>query len=456
MSGKDAARGTAVHQILAEALEMTVDFGIRTHPRDYLGQVIHVEPSTEHPSHSPSSSDRWGHCAGSIQLAQVARKAGAVEEEQAYDIKLDEEDIIAATVAYDYVLDRLEEERDYSPFLFLELKVSPEKSLLTKDCDGTLDIFLKSKRVFEVMDYKHGRGVYVPEDTWQMELYMIGICDQFENDVIPQLGRRTIIQPRFPGSLAVRSLQIASLPNWLAERTIFFRRAYEATLEENAPLVPSEKACRFCDAAGICKPGQEFALSKMGIVDVMPDDGDTLYTQLVDFAAKSSQALTGAQMAALLSAKEVLLGALSSVEKAALQMIQHRSAPAEVLQAFKVIRGSAHRKWREDEDETFRLLKKIRILDPEKDKMRALGKKDLMETRLRSPAATERFLKLLGIHQTDARWNALQRLIECPEGALKLVPSDAPGEPIDIGTPPPPPDRTEESPNHGTLPGLDI
>ena len=59
------------------------------------------------------------------------------------------------------------------------------------DMGGTADVIIRSNREIEVIDYKHGRGVYVPvKDNTQLIIYALGVLNKMEDF----LGKKRVTQ----------------------------------------------------------------------------------------------------------------------------------------------------------------------------------------------------------------------------------------------------------------------
>lgn len=122
---------------------------------------------------------------------------------------------------------------------------------------GTSDVVIVSPTHVEIIDLKYGAGLAV--SAWgneQLRLYGCGALDTY-GDVLGDTQRiyMTVFQPRLE-SQSTEDLTPAELRAW---RTDVVLPAAELALGEDAPFNPSEKACRWCPAAGICTTRTEVA-----------------------------------------------------------------------------------------------------------------------------------------------------------------------------------------------------
>jgi hypothetical protein len=121
---------------------------------------------------------------------------------------------------------------------------------------GTADAALSTVRKIAVVDFKYGKGhrVYARENPQAM-LYAVGVVEILDplgtiEDVL--IG---ICQPRVEGGITTWAIPAASLTEWRDHEVM------EAAAESQRPdarFGPSEEACRWCPASGICKPRMEY------------------------------------------------------------------------------------------------------------------------------------------------------------------------------------------------------
>lgn len=147
---------------------------------------------------------------------------------------------------------------------------------------GTADVIIHSPDVIHVVDLKYGRGRVEAEDNPQLKLYALGALDKFGDIMDPLKVRATIFQPRI-GNTSTVEYTPDELREWREVEAI--PRASEALTGENAVFAPSESACRFCPAAGICRARAEKSLEED--FGRKPDTLDN--TELADILGKAAE-----------------------------------------------------------------------------------------------------------------------------------------------------------------------
>ena len=236
---------------------------------------------TDHARLSPSAAERWLACPASIQMAAKAPPGSDVDSVYAREgtaahslgeskartqllltestrpnlAEWDEAEMDRYTDAYVALLrDKMQEYPGTA--LLLEQRMNTG----VPHCWGTGDAVLVSPQHVEVVDLKYGAGVAVSAyENPQLMLYGLGALDTY-GDLLgePTLVRMTIFQPRIGDSGSVSSYELTpdELRAWRAD--VVLPRAEEA-LGDNPSFGPGEKACRWCPAAGVCRPRMEAA-----------------------------------------------------------------------------------------------------------------------------------------------------------------------------------------------------
>lgn len=225
----------------------------------------------------PSSADRWMTCPGSVALtkdipnrgskyaawgtvahevADLALQSGNNAEQyvgqpfssDGFDFIFDMEMADCVNDYISYVHQFLDPENDT---IYSEETVPLTWLTGEEDAEGTSDIIgvtANGKRMV-VADLKSGRGVQVDAiDNKQMRIYGLGALKKYEAiyDSVEEV-QMVIIQPRL-GHVDTEILTVAELRAFGEEVTI----AAGIAQLPNAPLVPSEKGCRWCDAKATC------------------------------------------------------------------------------------------------------------------------------------------------------------------------------------------------------------
>ena len=116
---------------------------------------------------------------------------------------------------------------------------------------GTSDIVIYDATTVEIWDLKYGTGhLVVPENNEQLMLYGLGALVTygviFADTETVVLG---IFQPRIFGGVREWRITPDNLREW---REQVARPAAALAMTDDAPIVPSEKACTWCPARGEC------------------------------------------------------------------------------------------------------------------------------------------------------------------------------------------------------------
>ena len=118
-------------------------------------------------------------------------------------------------------------------------------------CWGTSDTVIVSPTHIEIIDLKYGAGVPVSAiGNSQLRIYGLGALDTF-GDLLGNVDTvyTTVFQPRAIDEPSTEELSADELRAWRTEVAL---PAAELALGDDAPFGPSEKACRWCPAAGFC------------------------------------------------------------------------------------------------------------------------------------------------------------------------------------------------------------
>lgn len=244
-----------------------------------------------HAKLGPSSSSRWLTCTASITMSEkvprqpespyaaegtMAHELGELKAGHEFGLITPHEFRHRSTEWYERFeelypgdLDRLadmEEHTDaYVEVIRERLARVPGSELLLEQrvdtgvakCWGTSDVVIVSMEHVEIIDLKYGMGVPVDAyENTQLMLYGVGALDTF-GDVLgyPHMVYMTVFQPRTgSGQPSTYELTPIELRHW---RDTVAKPAAEEALGDNPKFAPSDKACRWCPAAGYCKPRME-------------------------------------------------------------------------------------------------------------------------------------------------------------------------------------------------------
>lgn len=234
-----------------------------------------------HAVFSPSGADRWMACPGSIrmcadledkssvyamegtaahQLADWCLKGGhhpeerlgeaitVVEGELSHTFTVDQEMVDAVEMYRSRVLAEVAATGGT-----LEVEVKLRLQDREHEVFGTADALISGPRTIAVFDLKYGKGVSVEaEDNNQLMIYgLMAWARQRIQDKPCDSITVGIVQPRaFHGDGPIREATYE--PADILDFALDVHDAVDRAMAIDAPLVPGEKQCRWCRAAGVC------------------------------------------------------------------------------------------------------------------------------------------------------------------------------------------------------------
>lgn len=396
-SSRWATEGTVAHAVCEWAVET------RQHPNNLIG--------------------RWGNDNGDLFETEKAAASEAPPGTEVFEVT--EEMADACEVYWAHIgdlIDNLQAMADLgehdAPDVLTEVKF--DLQWIRNGMFGTNDccVFVPGE-VLYVLDYKHGRGHIVEvEDNPQLKYYALGALRQlcwdekaqdWNPELMPKSVELVVIQPRakHPNG-PVRSWTVT--PNHLVDVfAVELQEAADNTAMPNAWLRAGDH-CMFCKAKATCPEIQrahqeavQGIFDDMDVSDLVDDDGAPVAQ---DEALGKKMALHIAnegpeRLADIMKFMPMFEEWIKAVHGYA----QGIAESGQEVPGFKLVRGRAHRKWK-DPKKTEALLDMF--LEPEEY---------LTEPKLKSPAQMERV-------KADGKSikASLTNLIETPQGALTLVP----------------------------------
>lgn len=371
-----------------------------------------------HAKLSPSASERWTQCPGSIRLSEgIPNRETEYSAEGTCAHQLAERCLSKGTDAIDYLgvelkagaytfkvdqdmIDAVQTYVDWARALPGDAEIEYEQKLdltfVHPEMFGTGDLvaYVPSERRLIVADYKHGRGVAVdPEENSQAKSYALGAAMRMHNRGVDRIDI-VIVQPRCPhpaGSVRVWSTDAVALLDWSAD----LKESALATEDPEARLRPGDW-CKFCPAAATCP-----ALADLALETARADfanDG----TLLVPDPAK----LDRAALAIALDRALIIEGWIKRVREVA----HHEAEAGRAVPGWKLVAKRATRKWRLPEERIADTLGMLTHLQAD----------DIYERSMRSPAQVE---KLLG---KKLAASVLPGLIEKTSSGAVLAPENDP------------------------------
>ena len=251
-----------------------------------------------------------------------------------------------------------------------------------------------------IYDYKHGAGVAVDAiDNTQLVYYAIGASYDLERQEWHDYEKihMTIVQPRAwheDGEVRRWTITMEELKEWAKKLKV----AAIATEAIDAPLNPSEDACRWCNASSFCPAikAKAIEVAKTEFGAVVPTDHNEV---VVD-------RMTLEECVNVVNHK----GMLTSFIKACEWRLEHSILNEhKKVEGMKVIRGRGSRDWI-DKTEAQRTLSQTF----------AMG--DIMKMELKSPAQLE---KIVGKKLVSG-------MVVKKEGMLKVAPLSHKSKAVDM------------------------
>lgn len=377
-------------------------------------------PTKTHAKFSPSSSERWMACAGSIQLSEKAppgresayaregtdahfcleallkAPAKRLQTEAFLRKKYGAQMVAHASSAYDKIMSLVPKGAE----LLVETKV--DLSFIAPDMGGTLDVaVVELFGTLTVVDYKYGAGIPVePEQNSQLVSYALAIAHKygynFERVVIG------ILQPRAEhdrGTYREWVTNVTELFRWRDRFTVAVQRAKK----KDAPL-KAGSWCRFCPAAPICPEISTKALADAQVVfsDSSLDD--------MQLPVPNKSGIAIADLPKILTAIDRVEDWIGKVREHAL----HVAESGEKIDGFKLVQKRSTRKWTDIEAAGVEAVRKF-------------GTAALSEPELLSPAQLEK-----AIGKEHAGWIA-ERVSNISSGTTLVSDTDS-REAVDVGS----------------------
>jgi len=393
-----------------------------------LTDIIHSERA--HARLSPSGAERWGTCPAAPRMeapfpdtsspfAEWGTRCHEIAEATLQAVDFDRErPVVPGTLAFtpedeedrhekadvaqtyvDYVLG-IVAETDGQLFVEARVDISPWVS----DCFGTADAVVLdyNGRAIHVADLKGGSGIEVDVvGNRQLRLYGLGAYNDF--GFLGDFERVVlhIVQPRTGNYGSSWEVSLDDLLAFGEE----MREAALRTGDPDAPLVPSEKGCRFCKAAAVCP---ELARQNLAAAEAMFDAVPALPADITAPALPAPEQLTREQVAAILSHSGRITNWLKAIEAHAQSALED----GEELPGYKLVRGRSNRVWADEKKAQQAVLKALYDKTGDTQQARDLA---IQPAKLRTVAQVE---KALG--KAAAR-EVFDGLVDKPEGKLTIA-----------------------------------
>ena len=263
---------------------------------------------------------------------------------------------------------------------------------------GTSDAILIKGKYLKVYDLKYGRGVVDVRENTQALFYAVGALLLMDQKKEVQEIEMVIVQPRVADPIKRWTVTRQYLKDWI----VVLREAAAATLADDAPRIPGEKQCQFCEHKPACPELEQFALEKAMIE--FDDEGDVSITE--------TDELSEEQMTGILKWSNFIQNYLKAVESKALQMLKR----GEKVKGFKLVEKRAIRQWNKDASVEEGLLDMGLLID-----------EILSEPSLLSPAQIDKLLS------KEQRQDMNANLITKKSSGTKMVPESDPAPEVSAG-----------------------
>lgn len=349
-----------------------------------------------HSQLSPSQRYRWAVCPGSVReaakiperpsskaaidgththsllefciknrAATVGTMIGNVLTDHEGTFTVDKARAERVQFALDYITDRLI--TNPGAEVISEERVDPAYLVGRDDMSGTVDVQLIGSTGIEIIDYKDGINPVEAKGNEQMEQYGLGIIAKYMRQ-----GRffetiaMTIVQPKArelgATGISTHYTTVAELLGKVEQ----IKAEAAATDDPDAPLVPGDKQCKYCPAAGGCRARVDQSFASLGVS----------FDQLSQKAAdKQPNQMSDEELREIIEAAPLIRQMLTGAEEEALRRFEAGMPVA----GLKAINGRGSRAWAFPEEEMADKLKRMGI-----------PKDVLWKTTLISPAQAEK------------------------------------------------------------------
>jgi hypothetical protein len=199
---------------------------------------------------------------------------------------------------------------------------------------GTGDLVIITDDLVEVMDYKHGKGVFVDaQDNSQMRLYGLGAYNELAHLYDIQRVRMTVLQPRLE-NFGSEELTATELLGW-AESYVMPRA--RMAWDGHGEFVPGEHC-----TSGFCRARFRCPARAAAAIEVARQD----------FALKDPELLTVEQLTGVLAKADLAIDWLNDVKAYALKQAE----AGHEVPGFKLVEGRSNRKYSNADEVATRLL----------------------------------------------------------------------------------------------------
>lgn len=362
------------------------------------------------------SNPRWRYCPGSVReeavypdisgaaaqdgtgthlLLEMALKAGVrAEQYTGQTIGLGHEDSPSkmgwfvdvdrakrVQVCLDYIETRVNAFKELYPDAYVgvvsETRKFPGRAYDREDwwgtCDVTIFVTSDGNRVchaYEVVDYKDGQRYVSEQNNEQLLDYLLGGIARFNDDEGCSFADNvqlfvTIVQPKITNrAVRTATTTVEEVFNHGAKMV----EAAKATDHPEAPLYAG-KHCFYCKHKQNCNAQSDDRVAK----------GAVMESNLVEKVENRLQTMPNDELAKILDAKEVIMGAIAKAEAEA----QKRIEAGQLVPGYIMGEGNSKHVWNADEETIDKKLSNMKV-----------KKEDRYVTKLISPAQARKLTTL--------------------------------------------------------------
>lgn len=258
--------------------------------------------------------------AGFISADDHAENLATLKRNPLWSQELHDHVLAAAQVASERIDAACERCKD--PIILIEQRL--DFSPWVPEGFGTGDLVIITDDLAEVLDYKHGKGVFVDaRDNSQMRLYGLGAYNELAHLYGIERVRMTVLQPRLE-NFGVEELTVSALLKWAKDVVV---PAAKLAWEGAGDFVPGEHcASGFCRARFTCAARADANLE----------------LARKDFSLIDPALLTDEQVAQVLAVGEQVAKWVSDVQSYALEQAERHGRH---YPGFKLVEGRSNRKY---------------------------------------------------------------------------------------------------------------
>jgi hypothetical protein len=234
-----------------------------------------------------------------------------------------------------------------------ERRVNPEFLLGRADMMGTVDVTIICGAYMEIIDLKDGMNPVQAKDNEQLEMYALGALADYKLPINVEYPiktmRLTIIQPK----IALKGMEPITTHDLTIQEVLGLIPKYvaggAATEAPDAPLIPGDKQCKYCRAAG-CSARASQSMAAAGVV--FPS-----LTPVVDaptqVAVQDPGAMTNERLCEIIEAAPLMRQMIEQAEAEA----QRRLEMGQSINGLKLVNGRGSQAWALAEDQIAEKLK---------------------------------------------------------------------------------------------------